>query len=298
VPIGAGASLLTTDEVLRIAASIDSLSDHPVARAISAAWDINKGPLFTVDDFQSVTGRGVQGLVNGEMYYVGNHRSAHERGVCSPIVEETLEALEAQGKTAITVSSSDTVLGVLAVADMPRETSVQAISVLHELGVRSTMLSGDNQKTVDTIAKIVGIDVARGELLPEDKLEVIDDLLAMHGNAAVGMVGDGINDAPALAKASIGFAMGAAGTDTAIETADVAFMRDDLLALPEFIAHSRRTARVLKQNIGLTLGIKCAFFGLAIVGIATLWMAVLADVGASLLVVFNGLRLLKWQHHR
>ncbi len=294
-PVNESGTIVTTNEVLRIAASIDSLSDHPIARAISSAWDGNTEPLFPVKEFQSVPGRGVQGIVNGETYFVGNHRFIHERGVCTPFVEAELEMLEVQGKTAITLSSSSEVLGLLAVADTPRETSVQAISGLHEAGIRVVMLTGDNQKTADAIAKHVGIDIARGELLPEDKLKAIDELLAQHGNAAIGMVGDGINDAPALAKASIGFAMGAAGTDTAIETADVAFMRDDLLAMPEFISLSRRTARVLKQNIGLALGIKFVFFVLAIAGVATLWMAVIADVGASLFVVFNGLRLLRWR---
>jgi Cd2+/Zn2+-exporting ATPase len=152
------------------------------------------------------------------------------------------------------------------------------------------MLTGDNPTTARAIADQVGIDDARGNLLPEDKLAAIDELLARYGN--VGMVGDGINDAPALAKASIGFAMGAAGTDTAIETADVALMDDDLRKLPSFIELSRQTSRVLWQNISLALGIKAVFFALALAGKATLWMAVFADMGASLLVVANGLRLL------
>ncbi|MAO23523.1 MAG: heavy metal translocating P-type ATPase [Phycisphaerae bacterium] len=294
-PVNETGAIVTKEEVLRIAASIDSLSDHPVARAISSAWDGNTEPLFRVEEFRSVTGRGVQGVVNGEMYFVGNHRFLHERGVCTPSIEAKLERLEIQGKTAVILSSSSEVLGLLAVADTPRETSMQAIVRLHEAGIRVVMLTGDNQKTADAIAKKVSIDIARGELLPEDKLKAIDELLAQHGQSAVGMVGDGINDAPALAKASIGFAMGAAGTDTAIETADVAFMRDDLLSLPEYVSLSRRTARMLKQNIGLALGIKLVFFVLAIAGVATLWMAVLADVGASLFVVFNGLRLLRWR---
>jgi Zn2+/Cd2+-exporting ATPase len=294
-PIQQGAAIMTADEILHIAASIDALSDHPVARAITSAWEGNTEPLFPVEEFQSVTGRGVQGMVNGEMYFVGNHRFVHERGVCTPEVEAALEMLEAQGKTTITLSSSNEVLGLLAVADTPRETSVQAVGRIHEVGIRVMMLTGDNQKTADAIAENVGIDIARGELLPEDKLEAINELLVKHGDAAVGMIGDGINDAPALAKASVGFAMGAAGTDTAIETADVAFMRDDLHALPDFIILSRKTAGLLKQNFAIALGIKFLFFGLAMVGIATLWMAVIADVGASLLVVFNGLRLLRWR---
>jgi Cd2+/Zn2+-exporting ATPase len=182
-------------------------------------------------------------------------------------------------------------LCVLGVADTLRGHSAEAIRDLHALGVISVMLTGDNPATARAIADEAGIDDARGNLLPEDKLAAIDELIARHG--AVGMVGDGINDAPALARASIGFAMGAAGTDTAIETADVALMDDDLRKLPRFIALSRRTSQVLWQNITLALGIKAVFFALALAGKATLWMAVFADMGASLLVVANGLRLLQ-----
>ena len=156
------------------------------------------------------------------------------------------------------------------------------------------MLTGDNEVTAKAIAQRVGIDDARGDLLPEDKLRIIEQLASAGGH--VGMVGDGINDAPALAKAHIGFAMGAAGTDTAIETADVALMQDDLRMIPEFVRLSRRTGTILIQNISLAIGIKAVFFALAFLGIATLWMAVFADMGASLLVVFNGLRLLRIQH--
>jgi Cd2+/Zn2+-exporting ATPase len=167
---------------------------------------------------------------------------------------------------------------------------VDALRDLHALGITTVMLTGDNQTTADAIARAVGIDDARGGLLPEDKLAAVDDLRARYG--AVGMVGDGINDAPALAKADVGFAMGAAGTDTAIETADVALMEDDLRKLPAFLRLSRRTARVLWQNIAFSIAIKVVFFVLAVGGVATLWMAVFADMGASLLVTFNGLRLL------
>jgi Cd2+/Zn2+-exporting ATPase len=153
------------------------------------------------------------------------------------------------------------------------------------------MLSGDNQTTAEVIARSVGIDNARGNLLPEDKLTAIKELLAKHG--AVGMVGDGVNDAPALAEATVGFAMGAAGTDTALETADVALMRDDLRGVPEFLSLSRRTSAVLIQNISFALGAKAVFFVLAVVGVATMWMAVLADVGATLVVIANGLRMMR-----
>ncbi|MBX3403756.1 MAG: cadmium-translocating P-type ATPase [Phycisphaeraceae bacterium] len=286
---------LAPDAILRVAASIDAGSDHPVARAVTAAWTQEKaaavGPLFPVQQFTSVTGKGVTGKIDGTPYFLGNHRYAHERGVCTPEVEAVLRELEAKGQTAIVLTNDRSALGVIAVADAPRESSIEAVRQLHAIGLRTVMLSGDNQRTAEAIAKIVGIDDARGELLPEDKVAAVRQLRGEWGH--VGMVGDGVNDAPALAEASIGFAMGAAGTDTALDVADVALMRDDLRGVPAFFALSRRTARVLRQNIAVALGIKAVFFILAVVGVATLWMAVVADMGASLLVVGNGLRLLR-----
>ena len=277
------------EELLRIAASLDAPSQHPVARAITEAW---AGQLAPVSDFKSLTGRGVEGVVDGRKMILGNHRLAEERKVCSPETEAALAELESQGKTAIVLADDTRVLGVIGVADRPRETSIDAIRQLHERRVKVVMLSGDNARTAEAIAKEVGIDEARGDLLPETKLEIIGELLAEHGDAAVGMVGDGVNDAPALAKSSIGFAMGAAGTDTAIETADVALMNDDLRGVPEFIALSELTARILTQNIAIALGAKAAFVILTLFGWATLWLAVVADMGASLVVIANGLRLL------
>lgn len=276
------------EKVLQVAASLDALSSHPVAHAVCEGWT---GPLLPIEGFASITGRGVEGRIDGEPYIVGNHRLAEERGVCSPAVEGLLEKLESQGKTAVVVATSRQTMGVLAVADTPRDISLAAIRDLHALGVRTVMLSGDNQRTVEAIAKAVGIDDARGNLLPDEKLAAIDELKVRYGS--VGMVGDGVNDAPALAKADIGFAMGAAGTDTALETADVALMRDDLRCVPEFVRLSRRTAAVLAQNISFAILTKSIFFILAILGLATLWMAVLADMGASLIVVANGLRLMR-----
>ena len=288
-------STLSADQVLRLAASLDAGSDHPVARAVSAAWDSGKaavgGPLFKVESFSSVPGRGVSGSIEGKTYFVGNHRFGHERGVCSPEVEALLGELEARGQTTIVLTDERMALGVLAVADTPRESSVEALRDLHALGIRTIMLSGDNQTTAEVIARSVGIDDARGGLLPEDKLTAIKELLAKHG--AVGMVGDGVNDAPALAEATVGFAMGAAGTDTALETADVALMKDDLRGVPEFLSLSRRTSAILKQNISFALGSKAVFFVLAVIGVATMWMAVLADVGATLVVIANGLRMMR-----
>lgn len=286
---------LAPDVILRVAASIDAGSDHPVARAVTAAWTQEKveavGPLFPVRQFTSVTGKGVTGVIDGTPYFFGDHRYAHERGVCTPEVEAVLGELEAQGHTAIVLTDNGSALGVIAVADTLRESSIEAVRRLHALGLRTVMLSGDNQRTAEAIAKVVGIDDARGELLPEEKVTAVRQLTAEWGH--VGMVGDGMNDAPALAEASIGFAMGAAGTDTALEVADVALMQDDLRGVPAFFRLSRRTARVLGQNIAVALEIKAVFFILAVAGVATLWMAVVADMGASLLVVGNGLRLLR-----
>lgn len=276
---------LPADEVLKLAASVNTHSDHPVARAITEAW---KKDLFQVENFNSLTGRGAEAKYKGETLIVGSHRLAEERGVCGPHVEEVLEKLEKEGKTTVVVAHGSKTLGVIGVADTPRESSIAAVKELHTLGIKTLMLSGDNQKTAEAIAKIVGIDEAKGGLLPEDKLKIISELQAT-GN--IGMVGDGVNDAPALAKANIGFAMGAAGTDTALETADVALMMDDLRGLPEFIKLSKKTGTVLKQNIWLAIGSKAVFFVLGVMGVATMWMAVVADMGASLLVTLNGLRL-------
>lgn len=273
----------------RIAASLAARSDHPVSLAIAKAAQADGVSLVDVADFEALPGRGVSGRVNGSMYVLGNHRLVEERRLCSAELEAKLDGLERLGKSVVLLASGR-VHALFAVADTVKDTSRQAIAELHALGVRTVMLTGDNAHTAEAIARQVGIDEARGNLLPEDKLATVDQLASQ---GAVGMVGDGINDAPALAKADIGFAMGAAGTDTAIETADVALMDDDLRKVPSFIRLSRTTAGVLKQNITLALGIKVVFLGLTVVGMATMWMAVFADMGASLLVVANGLRLLR-----
>lgn len=275
------------DDVLQLAASLDALSDHPVARAVVEGW---KGKVLPVVGFESLTGRGVTGTIAGEPLWLGNHRLIEEVRACGPAVETVLLGLEAQGKTAVVLTTARAPLAVFAVADAPRQTSVEAVRRLHGLGLRTVMLTGDNKQTGESIAKTVGIDDVRGDLLPADKLLAMDELLARHRYVA--MVGDGVNDAPAMAKATIGFAMGKAGTDTALEVADVALMRDDLRGLVEFIELSRRTHAVLVQNIAFALATKVAFFGLAVAGLANLWMAVAADMGASLVVILNGLRLL------
>lgn len=281
------------DEALLIAASLDGNSTHPVAKALVVGWK-EKQPLVpsqSVEDFAVLNGRGVKGTINGQHWHLGNHRLVEELGLCSRELEAQLATLENVGKTAIILCSASRPVAIFAVADTIRPESLQAVAALKNLGIEPVMLTGDNPATARSIAEQLDIQDARGNLLPEDKQAAIAELNTRYG--AIGMVGDGVNDAPALARADIGFAMGAAGTATALETADVAIMDDDPRKIADFIMLSQRTAGILKQNIALSLGIKVVFLVLALSGHATLWMAVFADMGASLLVVFNGLRLLK-----
>ncbi|BDU71964.1 heavy metal translocating P-type ATPase [Mesoterricola silvestris] len=272
------------DGAWRVATSLASRSDHPVSRAL-----VRPGaPRAEVEDFRALPGQGVQGTLDGTVYSLGNHHLIEELGVCSPELEARLEALERQGKTTLLLTDGRTVLALFALADEVRPGSRDAVAALHALGVRTLMLTGDNTHTAKSIAAQVGILEALGDQLPQDKARAI-----RSKGGKVGMVGDGINDGPALAAAHIGFAMGAAGSDTAIETADVALMDDDLGKIARFIRLSRDTRAVLAQNIVLAIGIKTVFLGLTIAGRGTMWMAVFADMGASLLVVFNGLRLLR-----
>ncbi|MBC2689162.1 MULTISPECIES: heavy metal translocating P-type ATPase [Pseudomonas] len=274
-----------------LAASLAGRSDHPVSLAIAKAAVDKDLSLLAVDNFAALAGRGVRGEIDGQAYHLGNHRLVEELGLCSPALEEKLSALEEQGKTVVLLLDASGPLALFAVADTVKESSREAIEQLHALGVKTLMLTGDNPHTARAIAAQVGIDQAQGDLLPTDKLKAIEDLYAQGHR--VGMVGDGINDAPALARAEIGFAMAAAGTDTAIETADVALMDDDLRKIPAFIRLSRQTSHILTQNIALALVIKAIFLGVTFFGLATMWMAVFADMGVALLVVFNGLRLLR-----
>ncbi|MNQ73278.1 putative cadmium-transporting ATPase [compost metagenome] len=276
---------------LVLAASLARRSDHPVSLAIANEAVDKQRSLLPVDNFEALTGRGVRGEIDGQLYHLGNHRLVEELGLCSPALEEKLFALEKQGKTVVLLLDTSGPLALFAVADTVKDTSREAIRQLHALGVKTLMLTGDNPHTAQAIAAQVGIDQAQGDLLPTDKLKAIEALYAQGHR--VGMVGDGINDAPALARAEIGFAMAAAGTDTAIETADVALMDDDLRKIPAFIRLSRQTSSILTQNIALALVIKAIFLGVTFFGLATMWMAVFADMGVALLVVFNGLRLLR-----
>lgn len=275
-------------QVLRWAGDLAAHSDHPVSKAIAQSLDPGNSVL---EDFKVIAGRGVEARVDGQLLILGNHRLIEERKLCSSSIEARLAEHEALGRTVTMLATQTEVLAIFAVADTIKETSREALAQLHALGVTTVMLTGDNEATAKTIAKQAGIDDARGNLLPEDKLTAIEDLQHRYGLTA--MTGDGINDAPALARSDIGFAMGVAGTDTAMEAADVVIMNDDLRRIPETILLSRKTQAILWQNITLALGIKAVFLVLALFNGASMWMAVFADMGASLLVVFNGLRLLR-----
>jgi len=250
-------------------------------------------PLLHVSDFQLLSGRGVSGLIDGQRWWLGNPRLMAEQGMQHDDAMAHLQALEQQGKTAFVLFNESEAVAVLGVADTVREHAREALVALGSLGRQTWLLRGANAASVGHVGRQLGLAEARGGLLPHDKLDAIAALKASHGSVA--MVGDGVNDAPAMARSDVGLAMGAAGTATALETADVAIMDDDLRKLPAYIRLSRETAHVLWQNIVLALSIKAVFFVLAFTGQATLWMAVFADMGASLLVVFNGMRLLRWR---
>ena len=288
----------TESEILRIAAAIDDHSPHPLAAAV-VAHAKKQGVTFPrAENYQARSGRGAEGVVEGHAYFVGNHRFTHELGVCSPEIERRLAVIESQGQSVIVVghrphdNCRGEVLGIIAVGDTVRPDAPAAIRSLHAAGITTVvMLSGDNQRTADSIAQQVGIDEARGDLLPEDKVAAVKALRAIHGS--VGMVGDGVNDAPAMATATIGIAMGGAGTDAAIETADITLMTDDLGKIAETVRLGRRTLGIIRFNIIFALALKALFLGLTLFGHASLWLAIMADTGATLLVVANALRLLR-----
>lgn len=289
---------VTAEEVIRIAAAIDENSSHPLAQAVVAYAEEKKIGPAKADNYQARLGRGAEATIDGRPCFVGNHRFAHELGVCTPAVEARLAEIEKRGQSVVIVgqrphdNNLGQVLGIMAVGDTVRANAPAAIAALHAAGiVQVIMLSGDNQRTVDHIARQVGIDEARGDLLPDDKVAAVNQLRERH--RFVAMVGDGVNDAPAMATASLGIAMGAAGTDAAIETSDVALMQDDLGQIAEAILHGRRTLRTIRVNIAFSLGLKALFLGLAVAGHTSLWLAIVADTGATLLVVANALRLLR-----
>lgn len=284
---------LPVKEILRIAALGEMKSEHSIARAVISKAQQEKIDLGgSVDHFVSIAGRGIVMTIDGMEYTVGNHQFVEERGLCSGLVEASLEALEAEGKTAIVVSSATEALGVIGVSDPARGESKHVIEELRKSGVHDIMMiSGDSAVAVRSIASTLGIEHSMGDLMPADKVAFVEKMRAKHGGVA--MVGDGINDAPALAASSLGIAMGISGTDVAIETADVVLMKDDLSKISTMISIGKKTMSVLRQNIALSLAMKAAFLLLAVFGLATLWMAVIADDGVTLLVILNSLRLLR-----
>jgi Zn2+/Cd2+-exporting ATPase len=281
---GAGAA-----SVISFAASVEHRSDHPIAAAII---EYAAGAASPAVGVTALPGRGAEGVVDGARIVVGNHRLFEERHLCSAALHDAVEAMNGSGHTAVLVARHDEPIGVIAIADRARETSRDAIALLRGQGIRSiVMLTGDSQAPARAIAADLGVDEFRAELLPEDKVAAVEELRRTHG--AVAMVGDGVNDAPALASADIGVAMGAAGSDAALETADIALMADDLLKLPYMFRLSRSAVRNIRMNLAISFVMKAAFVVAAVAGVATLWMAVVADTGASLIVIANALRLLR-----
>lgn len=281
---------LPAQDCTRFATALALRSDHPVSKAIAAANQKSAGSLPEVSDFAAIPGRGTRGLIEGTRWFLGNQRLAAELKLRTAQLAEKLTAFEEQGKSAVLLMNEDGAVAIFAVADTIKPGSIEAVAELKKLGVRAALLTGDNAHSARVIAEAAGIEEVHSELLPEGKSDMLESL---RGRSKVGMVGDGINDAPALAKADIGFAMGAAGADTAIETADVALMDDDLRKLPVFIRLSRATHAILVQNITFALSVKTAFFALALAGEANMWMAVFADMGVCVIVIANSLRLLR-----
>ncbi|WJQ15632.1 heavy metal translocating P-type ATPase [Geobacillus stearothermophilus] len=284
------------NELMTITAAIEKGSQHPLASAIirKAEEDGLNFNDLSVEEFQSITGKGVKARVNNEMYYVGSPGLFEEllpNGIQSEIKEQ-ITTLQTQGKTVMALGTEKEILALIAVADEIRESSKEVIRKLHQVGIEKTvMLTGDNQRTAEAIGKQVGVSDIKADLLPEDKLNFIKELRDKHQSVA--MVGDGVNDAPALAASTVGVAMGGAGTDTALETADIVLMSDDLSKLPYTIKLSRKALAIIKQNITFSLGIKALALLLIVPGWLTLWLAIFADMGATLIVTLNSMRLLK-----
>lgn len=283
---------LSESELLGVAKAIESFSQHPLASAIIRKANHEQAVHYEAEDFNSITGKGARALVGNATYYIGNPRLFSEMTVISETVSEQIKQLQMDGKTVMLLGTKDEIKGMIAVADQLRESSKSIIKKLHKLGIEKTiMLTGDNQATGNAIGKQLGLSETHAELLPEDKLAEIKKLQEQYGSVA--MVGDGINDAPALASSTVGIAMGGAGTDAALETADIALMADDLEQLPYTIGLSRKALHVIKQNISFSLAVKIIALLLVIPGWLTLWIAIFADVGATLIVVLNSMRLIK-----
>src|SRR5438067_870191 len=288
VPLnGAGRS-----SVIGLAAAVEQRSEHPIAHAIVRHAESTRDVLAPATDVRSLAGRGAEGRVGGSRVLLGNHRLFEERRLCSPAIHDRLEELSASGQTAVLVAHDDQPIGIIAVSDRPRKSGKDTVDLLRQHGITSVvMLTGDNRSTASAIAAELGVDDVRAELLPEDKVTAVDELRRRYG--CVAMVGDGVNDAPALTSADVGIAMGAAGSDAALETADVALMADELLKIPYTFRLSRATVRNIKMNLAISIVVKAAFVVAAVAGVATLWMAIVADTGASVIVIANALRLLR-----
>lgn len=282
----------TEDDVLATSAAIESHSDHPLARSVVRAASSRQLTVPQANSVQSIKGKGMTAVIDDRLVWLGSHRLLEERDQETPVLHEAAERLSGQGSSVVVVGKEDHVCGLIALADTIRPNAKQALQELHELGVKHlVLLTGDNAATGQSIGRQVGIDEVKSELLPSDKVVEIERLVEQYGTVA--MLGDGVNDAPALARSTLGIAMGAMGTDAAIEAADVALMGDDLASLPWLIRHSRRTISVIHQNVAFSLVVKAIFVVLTLAGFASLWAAIAADTGASLLVVANGLRLLR-----
>jgi Zn2+/Cd2+-exporting ATPase len=278
--------------LLSRAAALEADSQHPIALAVLARAREHGVPIRAASQVTAIHGKGVEGTIDGRRFWLGSHRFLEERDQETPEVHRRLEVMARGGQTIVVVGNETHVCGLIAVADGVRPNAAAAVAALRRAGVaRVVMLTGDNQGTAEVVGREVGVDEIRAELLPEDKVRAIEELEAEHGPTA--MIGDGVNDAPALARSSLGVAMGAAGTDAAIETADVALMGDDLGKLAWLVEHSRATVAVIRVNTAFALGVKLLFAVLTFAGLASLWGAIAADMGASLLVVANALRLLR-----
>ena len=280
------------DDLLKLAAALESVSTHPLAVAILEKASERSIEIKRPDELNVIAGKGAEGIVGGERYWIGSHRFLHEKNLATPQIHAKAVELEDVGHSVVVVGTDTKVCGLISIADEPRAGIADTIRALKAAGVRQTvMLTGDNLPTASALAQHAGIDRYFAELLPEDKVRMVKQLATRWGQ--IGMVGDGVNDAPAMASASVSIAMGAIGSDSAIETSDIALMADDLDTLPWLMRHSRRTLLTIKKNIGFALSIKALFFVLAISGVASLWMAIAVDAGASLLVIAYGLRLLR-----
>jgi Cd2+/Zn2+-exporting ATPase len=281
---------VTEEKLLIHAAAVEKWSEHPIAKAVTEK--ASKYGIPAVTGFKAIPGKGAMANLEGAVVYVGNARLFREAGINTEKYEQTVSTLEQQGKTVIFIGTETEIYGIVAVADTLRDNSKQAVEALKKAGVSHiAMLTGDNGRAASAVSSSLNIDGVYSDLLPEDKADAVKKLKASYGSVA--MIGDGVNDAPALALADVGIAMGVAGSDTALETADIALMADDLSKLPYVIRLSRKTLAVIKQNITFSIAVKVLFIAGTFFGFVNLWLAVLADTGASILVTLNGMRLIK-----